>query len=154
LQPPTAVVSPVWSIRRYAGAVTTVVGRSAIPYGYTITIWTSGAAIESSQGTPTVGDAFLFLVGAIAGFAFVGLIAAADHDPPLDPEGGELIRTGLFQIVAVGLAFGAAALVGVMHNLLVWPAAAFAATLTYLAVAAIELFVVAKGARRREPWPH
>jgi hypothetical protein len=142
------VASPAFSVRRYAGAVTTVVGRSAIPYGYTITIWTSGAAIESSRGTPTVGDVFLFLVGAMAGFAFVGLIAEAEHDPPLAPEGGELIRTGLFQIVAVGLAFGAAALVGTMHNLLVWPAAAFAATFTYLMVAAIELFVAAEAARR------
>jgi hypothetical protein len=119
---------------------------SAIPYGYTLTIWTSGAAIESSHGTPTVGDAFLFLIGATAGFAMLGLIAQAASDPPLETHRGDLIRTGLTQIIAVGLALSAAALSARMHSFAVWPTGAFTATLVYLAVAGLELALAARGA--------
>lgn len=132
---------PTPSLSRYACALATVVRRSAIPYGYTVTVWTSGAAIERSHGTPTVGDTFLFLVGAVAGFAVLGLLAEVRRDPPLEPERGDLIRTGVIQVLAVGLALGAATLVALMRSFAVWPVGAFAATLVYLAVAGIELAV-------------
>lgn len=124
---------------RSAGALVTVVQRSAIPYGYTLTIWTSGAAIERSHGTPTVGDTFLFLIGAVAGFAVLGLLAQIEPDQPLEPKRSDLIRTGLIQVIAVGLALGAAALAALAHSFVVWPLGAFAATLVYLALAALEL---------------
>ncbi|MGI9184006.1 MAG: hypothetical protein ACR2GZ_03435 [Solirubrobacteraceae bacterium] len=113
--------------------------RSAIPYGYTLTIWTSGAAIERSHGTPTVGDTFLFLIGAVAGFALLGSLSQIEDDPPLKPKPGDLIRTGLIQILAVGLALGAAALVALLHSFAVWPLGGYAATVIYLAVVAMEL---------------
>ncbi len=61
---------------RHLGALATVVRRSAIPYGYTITIWTAGAVLEHGHRKPGVGQAYLFLLGAVAGFAVVALIAA------------------------------------------------------------------------------
>jgi hypothetical protein len=136
-------------LRRYASAVSMVAGRSAIPYGYTVTVWTSGAAIESTHGTPTRGDAFLFLIGAIAGYSLVGLVARAENDPPLAPEHGDLIRTGLFHLAAVCLAFGAAALCASIPGVLAWPVGAFAATLIYLTVAAAELVLAARHAPDR-----
>jgi hypothetical protein len=135
--------------RRYTRAISTVVGRSAIPYGYTLTIWASGAALESSHQTPTIGDAFLFLVGATAGFGAVGLIAQAQHDRSLEPQRGDLTHTGRTQVVAATLAFGAAALIGKAHTILVWPAGAFAATVIYLMVTAIALTLAMDAARRR-----
>jgi len=125
-----------------------VVRRSAIPYGYTLTVWTSGAAIERAHGTPSVGDTFLFLVGAVAGFAVLGLLARVERDPSLEPQRGDLIRTGLIQVIAVGLALGAAALVALIHSFAVWPLGGFAATLIYLAVAAFELAVATRAPAR------
>jgi len=125
-----------------------VVRRSAIPYGYTLTVWTSGAAIERAHGTPNVGDTFLFLVGAVAGFAVLGLLARVERDPSLEPQRGDLIRTGLIQVIAVGLALGAAALVALIRSFAVWPLGGFAATLIYLAVAAFELAVATRAPAR------
>lgn len=123
-----------------------MVRSSAIPYGYTVTIWTSGAAIESSHGTPTVADAFLFVLGAMAGFAVLSLVTQVERDPPLQPHRGDLIRTGLIQVVAVGLALGAVALVALIHSLAVWPVGAFVATLVYLAGAGVELALTSRAA--------
>ncbi|MGI8558617.1 MAG: hypothetical protein ACR2ND_09950 [Solirubrobacteraceae bacterium] len=118
-----------------------MVRRSAIPYGYTLTIWTSGAAIEHSHGTPTVGDTFLFLIGAVAGFAVLGSLSQFTDETPLRPKTEDLIRTGLTQGVAVGLALGAAALVALLHSFAAWALGGFAATLIYLAVVAMVLAV-------------
>jgi hypothetical protein len=63
-------------VGRYLSALATVVRRSAIPYGYTITIWTAGAVLERGHAKPGVGQAYLFLLGAVAGFAAVALLAS------------------------------------------------------------------------------
>ncbi len=139
-------MTPGFSRRFYARALATVVRRSAIPYGYTLTVWTSGAAIEHSHGTPAVGDTFLFLIGAVAGFAVLGSLGRTEDETPLKPKPGDLIRTGLTQILAVGLALGAAALVALLHSFAVWPLGGFAATLIYLAIVATELAVSSRAA--------
>lgn len=125
--------------RLYTRALTTVVGRSAIPYGYTLTIWTSGAVLERSHGTPAVGDTLLFLIGAFAGFAVLGVLSQRANEPPLSPGRRDLIQTGLVQILAVGLALGAAALVAQIHSFAAWPIGGLVATLVYLGIAALEL---------------
>ncbi len=116
-----------------------MVGQSAIPYGYTLTIWCSGAAIEHSHGTPTVADTLLFLVGAIAGFASLGVLARSAPAAPLEPPHGGMIRTGQIHLLAVGLALGTAALVALIHSFAVWPLGGFTATVVYLALTGIEL---------------
>ena len=50
----------------YRSAVRTTVAASAAPYGYTLTIWTSGAVLSHARGIPSTGAALLFLVGAVA----------------------------------------------------------------------------------------
>jgi len=127
--------------RFYTRALTTVVGRSAIPYGYTLTIWTTGAVLERSHGTPAVGDTLLFLIGAVAGFAVLGVLSQREDEPPLTPGRRDLIHTGLVQILAVGLALGAAALVAMIHSFAAWPIGALAATVVYLGIAALELAI-------------
>ena len=54
--------------RRAAGgtlraALATVVAASAVPYGYTLTIWGSGAVLLRSLGAPTAAEAFIFAAG-------------------------------------------------------------------------------------------
>jgi hypothetical protein len=46
---------------------------SIAPYGYTLTVWTSGAVLTHARGIPTTVDALLFMVGAVVGFALVGV---------------------------------------------------------------------------------
>lgn len=136
---------------RYPQALATVVRGSAVPYGYTLTIWTTGAVLERGHGTPAVGDIFLFLAGAVAGFMLVAVGVRRLDQKPLAQTRGELTRTGIVQIIAVGSSLGAAALVALISGPVVWPLAAFLATLVYLLVAAMELATVHRDDDRVDP---
>ena len=66
-------------------ALATVISTSAVPYGYTLAIWGSGAVLVRSLGAPTTAEAFLFAAGAIAGFYLVvqllELVSSGDAGP-------------------------------------------------------------------------
>jgi hypothetical protein len=128
-----------WS--RYTRALATILGRSAIPYGYTITVWTSGAAAERRLGAPSLLETYLFMAGAVAAFAVVAFVAGIERDPPRAPHADDLIRMGLRQALALGLALGAAALAAKVDGLTAWPLVSFVATVVYLATAGIELLL-------------
>ncbi len=59
---------------------------------------------------------------------------------------GELARTGIIQLGAVGLALRSAALISLIPGSVIWPLGGFTATLVYLLFAALELVLV-----HREP---
>jgi hypothetical protein len=124
---------------RYLDALATVIRRSAIPYGYTITIWTAGAVLEHGHSKPGVGHAYLFLVGAVAGFVAVALLASRAAPHRLEPASKDLLRTGAINVLALGLALGAAALAAMIPGTAAWPVGSFAATAVYLLVASGEL---------------
>jgi hypothetical protein len=126
-------------IGRYPQALVTIVRGSAVPYGYTLTIWTTGAALEHGHGTPGIGDIFMFLGGAIAGFVLVAAAGRQLADQPLEKSPDELTWTGMMQLGAVALALGAGVLVALISGPAAWPLAAFAATVAYLLLAALEL---------------
>ena len=44
----------------------TVLRGAAVPYGYTVTVWTSGMMLTRERGLPSVGEVFLFMFGAVA----------------------------------------------------------------------------------------
>lgn len=123
----------------YRRALATVVRRSALPYGYTLTIWASGAVLEHAHGTPDVAETFLFVLGGVAGFILVGLASRIERNPPVEPQSGDLVRTGFIQAAAVGLGLGAAALLATVDGLTAWALASLVATGVYLAVAGAEL---------------
>jgi hypothetical protein len=124
---------------RYLESLATVVRRSAIPYGYTISIWTAGAVVEHGHGKPNVGQAYLFLLGAVAGFVAVALLALRTAPRALQPASADLMRTGVINAAALGLALGAAALLAMIRGGVAWPLGSFAATTVYLLVASVEL---------------
>jgi hypothetical protein len=126
---------------RYLDAVASVVRRTAIPYGYTITIWTAGGVIVHRHGTPNVGDAYLYLLGAVAGFAGVGLLAVSHTAHRFELASADLLRTGAINVLALSLALGAAALIAMIHGTAVWPLGSFAATTIYLLVASADLIL-------------
>lgn len=131
---------------RYIGALATVARGSALPYGYTLTIWSTGVALQRDHGSPSVGYAFLFVVGAVAAFAVIALGVGSLNGQPLSRTQGELARAGIIQLVAVGLALGSAALISLIPGSVIWPLGGFTATLIYLLLAAFELVLV-----HREP---
>jgi hypothetical protein len=125
----------------YRQALKSVGRGSALPYGYTLTVWSSGAVLMHSHGPPPVGDVFLFLLGGIAAFGAVAGAARGASDAP-EPPHADLLATGASHFVAVAGAVGAAALIGDIGGGIVWPLGAFAATLVYLMLATLELTIV------------
>jgi hypothetical protein len=117
----------------------TVLRSAAVPYGYTVTVWASGMMLTRARGLPSVEEIVLFTLGAVAGFAVLGLIVRLTGGMPSAPSPGALRRTGMIQFVAVGAALGSAALVALIHGGIAWPLAAFVATATYLSLATLEL---------------
>jgi hypothetical protein len=122
----------------YRQALKSVGRGSALPYGYTLTVWCSGAVLMHTHGPPPVGDVFLFLLGGVAGFAAVAAMARGAPDPP-EPQAGELLATGSAHFVAVAGAVGAVALIAEIGGGVAWPLGSFAATLVYLLLATLEL---------------
>src|SRR4051812_27449615 len=114
---------------RYRAHLQAAVATSAAPYGYTLTIWTSGAVTTHAQGIPTALEALLFLAGAVAGFALVGAGAHGSAARVLrTPEEPTVRLWGGFHLPSVGLALaGSSLLVALVHGVLAWPLVGFSA---------------------------
>ena len=120
-------------------ALATVIRGSAVPYGYTLTVLSSHSIISHSHGPPTVFDILLFVVGAIAAFAALALLSQRFAPRPLPTMRGDLVKAGMIHVFAIGAAFGASVLIGLIPGVAAWPLAAFAATALYLSIASLEI---------------
>ena len=126
--------------RYYRHGLRSVLQTVALPYGYTVTVWSSGQELIHARGMPPVWEVFLFAAGAVAGFAALRAVArdpAGDGAPPIGstPRGGQAV---VIQIAAIGAAVGAATLIGLIDSAVAWPLAGFAATALYLAAVSLE----------------
>ena len=129
--------------RTLRAALGTIVAASAAPYGYTISIWSSGAVLLRSRGVPSVAEVFAFLAGALAGFGVMALAAqgaparmeSLDHAP-------DRVLAGALHWLAAGGAVGAAALLAEIHDWEAWPLGSFAATAIYILGASAQLAVI------------
>jgi hypothetical protein len=132
---------------RYRDHLQAAVAASAAPYGYTLTIWTSGAITTHSEGLPTVVEALLFLAGAVAGFALIGAIAHGGATRVLRSAGETNMRLwGGFHIPSVGLAIAGSSLVGALFDgAVTWPLVGFFSTSIYLLAIAAQFTLAAKG---------
>jgi hypothetical protein len=129
-------------------ALATVVAASAVPYGYTLAIWGSGALLVRAHGAPSTVEAFIFAAGAIAGFSLIDQLLdllAAETPGPVMPISRYQDRAlaGLFDWIAVGAALGAVSLLGDLHGWLPWLVGPLAATGLYLLIASVQLAVIA-----------
>ncbi len=134
---------------RYREHLQAVVASSAAPYGYTLTIWTSGAVTTHAQGIPTAAEALLFLVGAVTGFACVGALAHGSATRILRVQSESTVRLwGGFHLPSVGLAIACSSLVAaVVDGALTWLFVGLVATSVYLLVIAAQ-FTLADSKRR------
>lgn len=118
---------------RYRHSLRKVVGTSAGPYGYTLTIWTSGVVLVHARGVPNTPEAMLFMVGNVLAFALVG---AAAFRVPAQVRGfstSHPVLWGSFHFLPVTVSIGAASLVAhFVDGSTAWPLAGLAATAIYL----------------------
>jgi hypothetical protein len=143
--------SGVVAAARYRSALGTTVAASAGPYGYTLTIWTSGAVLSHAHGIPSATDALLFLIGAVAAYALVGVLAFGGLSEHLMLEPTRAAVWGGLHFLSVGLAIGAASLVARWDaTFAAWPLGGFVATALYLLASASEL-TLAQATRRSGP---
>jgi hypothetical protein len=117
---------------RAARALTTVITGSALPYGYTITVWSSGAVLIHSHGQPSLGDIFLFIAGAVAAFAGLAAAAAWLSAAPLKPPPERFEQAGTLHLFAAGAAVGLVVAIAAIPGFAAWPAASFGGTVVYL----------------------
>jgi hypothetical protein len=120
-------------------ALTTVLRGSAVPYGYTLTVLSSHSIISHSHGPPTTFDILLFVIGAIGAFTLLALVSNLFSPRPLPTSRGDMIRAGTVHVFAIGAAFGATVLIGLIHGVAAWPLASFVATSLYLVLASLEI---------------
>lgn len=132
----------------YRRAVVTMLEASAAPYGYTVTLWSSGAVAIHFQGPPDLLDIALFAGGGVAAFALLAALLhpAAQGTTPLPPGPSSLVA-GSVDFLAVGLAVGAAGLVALIPARPAWVLVSFVATALYLLIASLQLALAAARAK-------
>jgi hypothetical protein len=108
---------------------------SIAPYGYTLTVWTSGAVLTHARGVPTTEAALFFMIGAVLGFALVALLAFGSLHQRVTGEATQpRVWVGL-HVLPISLSIGAATLVAhLLESIAAWPLGGFAATVIYLAM--------------------
>ena len=125
--------------RSYRWAARQAVSMSLGPYGYTVTIWTSGGVLIHTRGAPSGIDALLFMLGAVGGYASVGIVSFGSPGARALTVRPPAIWAG-FHVVGIGLAIGAATLVAhEVDSTAAWPLGGFAVTSIYLLVLAAQL---------------
>jgi hypothetical protein len=128
-------------------ALATIVAASAAPYGYTLSVWGSGALALSMDGVPRQGEVVAFVLGAVLAYGLLALatrsrIAAGNllHDD------GRRVTAGALNWLAVGAALGVADLAARIPGWTAWPAASFSATGLYLLLVSAQLALVTRRA--------
>jgi hypothetical protein len=126
----------------YRAGLRSAVQSAGLPYGYTVTMWSSGQVLIHFHGTPSLVLIALFAAGALGGYAILQAVALGS-DPPDDVAlgaSGNWIRGGALQAVAVAVTLLAVAAVGALFPAAVsWALAGMATVLGYLGVVGLEL---------------
>jgi hypothetical protein len=126
-------------VKSYRPGLRSVVGASATAYGYTLTVGPTSMLLTGGYGPPEPLEVLLFSGGAILAFALVGALAFGGMTERFGDPPKRIQLWGSFHFLSVGLAVGAAYLVGAFApSALGWPLGAFAATATYLMVVGFE----------------
>jgi hypothetical protein len=132
---------------RYLAALHSAVDRAGVPYGYTVTVWTSGQVLIISRGTPPALLLPAFAGGATLGYLLLaGLIGrSSDGRQPVTRGGLRAASAVATQLAAIMVAVGAVALVSEAPEDVAWPAGGFVATIVYLCGTATAIAIRGNG---------
>lgn len=124
---------------RYRTDLRGVIGSSASAYGYTLTVWSTGALLSYSYGPPSPINVFTFFGGAVIAFALVGLLAFGGVTVQFGNEEGRVQLWGSFRFISIGASVGAVLQVAsYLPSFPGWPLGAFFATALHLGIVGIE----------------
>lgn len=125
--------------REYRRNLSSAVGVSAAPYGFTLAVWSTGAITTSFRSTPGPPQVLVFVTGVVLAFALVGTLAYGGVRGRSGGEVQSIELWGNFHIPAVGLAVAVATLTGyLVGNGLAWFLCPLLATGAYLLVLGFE----------------
>jgi hypothetical protein len=124
--------------RAYRRGVAAVLAATALPYGYTLTVWSSGELLRAAHGVAGPGDIVLFVVGAAAGYAILRLAVGNVAPPGGGVDRRRAVGTGAVQVAAIAAALALAAAVATAPAAVAWPLAPLVSTSVYLGVVAVE----------------
>lgn len=125
-------------------AIETSVHGAGLPYGYAITVWSTGAVLIDEHGPASPPLVFLFAGGAAAAYGVLKVLTwntQQEADTPLT-KSPRPVRAGLIHVCAIGLAIAAAMVVADVSGDVPWFAAPFVATFLYLSGSSIEVALV------------
>jgi hypothetical protein len=128
----------------YLQAIQTALHGSGLPYGYAITVWSTGSALSGQHGMPSVPQIAAFAGGAVAaygGLTFLTWETEGEAEKPLTHSPNR-VRAGLVHVAAIALAIASAAALARISSDIAWALAPFVATLVYLAVSSVEVGLV------------
>jgi hypothetical protein len=128
----------------YLKAVQTALHGAGLPYGYAITVWSTGSVLSGEHGMPAVPEIGFFAAGAVAaygGLTFLTWETEGEAERPLT-RSPQRVRAGLVHMVAIAISIGSAAAIAQLSSGVAWVLAPFIATLLYLAVSSIEVGLV------------
>lgn len=128
------------------------VASSATPYGYTLTLWTTGASVARVEGgAPAPLDALLLAIGAVLAFAAMAGVAFGGLTAAMDTDGATRVRVWCsFHLVPLVLNFvTCSAMLRTVHGHAAWLLSGFAATAIYLVTVTGQLWCAAIGRQRR-----
>jgi hypothetical protein len=89
----------------FGRALAEVVSKAGIPYGYTLTVWSTGALCTGRFGLPSAAEVFLFLAGGTAAYGGLALLVTRGGvvraaRPPA------ALWENVFAVPAIGAAYG------------------------------------------------
>lgn len=110
-------------------------------YGYSIMITATFGVLASQESTPSVGEIFLFLVGAITSFVVIELVVSKGFKRTPRGEPTKVAAIGAaFSFGSVAAGVGGAALVAVvLSGVAAWLLGGLAASGIYVLLSGIEI---------------
>lgn len=111
---------------------------TALPYGFTLTIWFTGEIVSHVHRPPDVPDAFLFIVGAAAGYGALRLWVGDVSARGAGIGSSHVLRAGAIHLAGIMGAAGIATAAAQASTLTAWGLASFCSTVVYLVTVAVE----------------
>lgn len=127
---------------RLLTAMASVGRNAALPYGYTATVWATGAAVADRLDPPALSDALAYVTGAWLAFVIVRVLVIGREEVAEQPGTRRTVRLGALQILPVATGVLAGVGVGAALGLsgpLAWGMGGCVATFAFLAVASLDL---------------